>query len=116
MAEWGLIKIHRHCFYKLVFRKEQEVRVQGSLEPGEPDDVALLPPAEPAGGQGVAHVARGAGADGAVIPGLTLSILTTGVLTRGPAVEIETGAIQRTLAVINTLSWKWSLKQTNSSS
>ena len=107
MAGWGLITIFRKWFYKLVLGKKQEVRIQRSLEPGEPDDVALLPPAEPAGGQGVAHVARGAGADGAVIPGLTLSVLTIGVLTRRPAVKIKTGAVQRTLAVVDTLSWKW---------
>merc|ERR1719468_1107944 len=49
-------------------------------------------------------MARGAGADGAVIPGLTLSVLTTGVLTRRPAVKIKTGAVQRTLTVVDTLS------------
>lgn len=104
MAGWGLITIFRKWFYKLVLGKKQEVRIQRSLEPGEPDDVALLPPAEPAGGQGVAHVARRAGTDGAVIPGLTLSVLTAGILTRRPAVKIKTGAVQRTLAVVDTLS------------
>ena len=86
--------------------KEQEVRVQRSLEPGEADDVSLLPPAEPAGGQGITHVTRGAGADGAVVPGLALGVLTTGILTWRPAVEIKTGAVQGTLAVIDALAWK----------
>lgn len=49
-------------------------------------------------------MARGTRADSAVIPGLALGILTTRVLTRGPAIKIETGPVQRTLAVIDTLS------------
>ena len=52
-------------------------------------------------------MSRGAGADGAVISGLALSVLTTGVLTGRPAVKIKTGAVQRTLTVVDALSWKW---------
>ena len=98
-----------NCVYKLVLGKEQKVGVQWSLKPGEPNDVALLPPAEPAGGQRVAHVAGGAGADGPVVPGLALRVLTARVLTGRPAVEIKTGAVQGTLAVIDTLAWEWQL-------
>ena len=57
-------------------------------------------------------MARGTRADSAVIPGLALGILTTRVLTRGPAIKIETGPVQRTLAVIDTLSWTWNLEET----
>jgi len=39
-----------------------------------------------------------------MVPGLTLGVLATGILTRRPAVEIKTGAVQGTLAVIDTLS------------
>jgi len=39
-----------------------------------------------------------------VVPCLTLSVLTTGVLTGGPAVEIETSSIQRTLTVVDTFA------------
>ena len=55
---------------------------------------------------------RGARADGAVVPGLTLGVLATGILTWRPAVEIKTGAVQRTLAVIDTLSWKFRIYRT----
>lgn len=57
-------------------------------------------------------MARGTRADGAVIPGLALGILTTRSLTRGPTIKIETGPVQRTLAVIDTLSWTWNLEDT----
>ena len=57
-------------------------------------------------------MARGTRADGAVIPGLALGILTTRSLTRGPTIKIETGPVQRTLAVIDTLSWTWNLEET----
>ena len=56
-----------------------------------------------AGSEGVPDKARGTGADGPVVPGLTLGVLTAGILTGGPAVVVEAGSVQRTLAVVDAL-------------
>ena len=38
-----------------------------------------------------------------MVPGLTLGVLTAGILTGGPAVVVEAGSVQRTLAVVDAL-------------
>ena len=85
-----------------VLREESEERVETASEPGEAHDV-VLSPGLPAGSQGVPDKARGTGADGPVVPGLTLGVLTAGILTGGPAVVVEAGSVQRTLAVVDAL-------------
>ena len=39
-----------------------------------------------------------------MVPGLTLGVLTAGILTGGPAVVVEAGPVQGTLAVVDTFS------------
>jgi len=73
-------------------------------EPGEPDDIGLGTPGLPAGSEGVPHEALGTGADCAVVPGLALRVLATGVLTRRPAVVVETSLVKATFTVVDTLS------------
>ena len=73
-------------------------------EPGEAHDVRLGPAGGPASGQGVAHVAGGAGADGPVVSGLALGVLPAGVVAGRPAVVVVAGAVERTLAVVDALA------------
>ena len=78
-----------------------------AAEPAEADHVGLGGAAAglATGGERVAHEAGGTGADGAVVARLALRILPARVLAGGPAVVVETGAVQRTLAVVYTLAY-----------
>ena len=91
----------------LVLREEEEVGVEVAAEPAEADHVGLGGAAAglATGGERVAHEAGGTGADGAVVARLALRILSARVLAGGPAVVVETGAVQRTLAVVYTLAY-----------
>ena len=83
-----------------VLGEESEVGVETASEPGGSHHIVL----SPAGSQRVPEEARGTGADGHVVPGLTLGVLTTGVLTGRPTVVVEAGPVQGTLAVVDTFS------------
>ena len=86
-----------------VLGEESEVGVETASEPGESHHIVLSPGLS-AGSQRVPDEARGTGADGHVVPGLTLGVLTTGVLTGRPTVVVEAGPVQGTLAVVDTFS------------
>ena len=86
-----------------VLGEESEVGVETASEPGESHHIVLSPGLS-AGSQRVPDEARGTGADGHVVPGLTLGVLTTGVLTGRPTVVVEAGSVQGTLAVVDTFS------------
>ena len=86
-----------------VLGEESEVGVETASEPGESHHIVLSPGLS-AGSQRVPDEARGTGADGPVVPGLTLGVLTTGVLTGRPTVVVEAGPVQGTLAVVDTFS------------
>ena len=88
----------------LVLREEEEVRVGVATEPGEAHHVSLSSASRSAGGKRVPDEARGAGADGAVVPRLALGVLSTSVLTGRPTVVVVAGAVQGTLGVVDALS------------
>lgn len=73
-------------------------------KPGEANHVALRSPGLSAGSQRVSDKARRTGADGSVVPGLALSVLTASVLTGRPAVVVVAGSVQGALAVVDALS------------
>jgi hypothetical protein len=54
--------------------------------------------------QKLTHKARRTGADCTVISSLALGVLAAGVVAGRPAVEVEAGAVQRTLTVVYALS------------
>jgi len=85
-----------------VLREESEEGVETASKPGEAHHI-VLSPGLPAGSEGVSDEARWTGADGPVVPGLTLGVLTAGILTGGPAVVVEAGPVQGTLAVVDAL-------------
>jgi len=75
-----------------------------SSEPGEAHHVRLGPPCGSTCGERVTHESRGTRADGSVVPGLALSVLSAGLIAGGAAVVVIAGSIKRALAVVDALT------------